>query len=331
MKEKPKVEFIQTWKINDKKFGLLKLPAPISPYNIRNDETISDEELEFIDELAESIKEIGLEQLPLCHPNDGIFVGRNRYFGCEKAGIKSILVEIRDISPSEQKRLSHHENVQRKNISWLKSAEYCKELRGKPKNPEADRFHRRYERTLSEISQITGLSNKQVRDLVHAIEVVDKLKLDAASAKDVEPSLFTEIYRTPEDDWKYLFSFTNKITRDELRKRITQGNKMKSRIELLETTHPELAKDIKKFWYPLKYETSAYRDMELEIGIKIGKPKMYDFYLDASFITEEEAKEHARKHHGRYLDTITKTYHKVWMVPNTVEELRAKWKKKLES
>jgi len=161
MKER-KVEFLKTWDINGKKFGLLKLPAPISPYNIRNDDEVKEEELEFINDLAESIKEIGLEQLPLCSPKEGIFVGRNRYFACRRAGIDSILVEIRDISPFEQKRLSHQENIKRRNISWIKSAQYCKELRGKCLNPNAIRSLRRYERSMKEISKITGLSESQV-------------------------------------------------------------------------------------------------------------------------------------------------------------------------
>lgn len=105
--------FAKIWKMDTRTFGHLLLDkAKISPYNVRPEVKIQD-----TTELATSIKEEGLIQLPLSTPEGAIFVGGRRLKAHEYNKQKVIPVEIRDYTPAQQWRASLAENTKRKTLT----------------------------------------------------------------------------------------------------------------------------------------------------------------------------------------------------------------------
>ena len=114
-----------------------------------------------------------------------------------------------------------------------------------------------------------------------------------------------------------------------LLKKEWNAKKIESRLELLETTHPEVAKRVREFWYPLRYE-NIYNDMDEEIRIRISQPKQIEYFMPCDKYTEVQARDYADKHMGQYLEISTVSWHRLFIVPHTIEELRNKYKNKGE-
>lgn len=104
------------------------------------------------------------------------------------------------------------------------------------------------------------------------------------------------------------------------------ARKVKARLEVLEAFHPKIANIVREFWYPLRYEKNTYRDMEREINIRLGQPKRVDYFLPTEKYTVEQAKEYADKHMGEYIGIETKSWHRIYVVANSIEELRERFK-----
>lgn len=120
-----KTVFVKTWEVEEKTYGLLLVSkAMISPYNVRPEVTIEDTR-----ELAESIKEEGLLQTPLCTPEGKIFVGGRRLKAVEHNKGKAIHVEIRDYTPAQQWRASLGENTKRKELTINEEGKALKNIR----------------------------------------------------------------------------------------------------------------------------------------------------------------------------------------------------------
>jgi len=332
-----KVEFIQTWKIQGKQFGLLKLPAPISPNNIRQNEKVSEEDMNFIKDLATNVSKYGMQQLPICSPKDGIFVGRNRYLASEINKDKAILVEIQDIDAEGQKTKSYVENSKRKQPSFMQEAKHL--WRMKDEHGLSGR-------------QIAGSLGEPVSSVAHKLRVYEKIInvsqgdtsiIYAPKGGEVEDKRVDyqvtyakarELVRedVSEEDREILTKRIKSegMTRDQVTKAVNSAKKMESRLGILESTHPEIAKEMREYWYPLRHE-SIYSDMEADIGQKIGKYKSVEYFYPEERFTEEEMKKYAKDHLGEYLGKITKTWYRVFIVPKTSKELRQKWQEKRNS
>ena len=80
-----------------------------------------------IDELGESIKEIGLSHPIIVHPmnNSGkhiLISGEKRLLACESIGRTEIEAEVRTVTENEGKIIRVHENLKRKNLPWYDQA-----------------------------------------------------------------------------------------------------------------------------------------------------------------------------------------------------------------
>jgi ParB family chromosome partitioning protein len=78
-----------------------------------------------IEELAKSIRESGIIQPVLVVPEEGhykIIVGERRWRAAQKAGLRSIPVIIRNISPDRQFEISLIENIHREDLNPLEIA-----------------------------------------------------------------------------------------------------------------------------------------------------------------------------------------------------------------
>lgn len=86
---------------------------------------------EGLDELADSIKEVGLLEPIIVRPkseNYEVVVGERRYRAALQAGLDKVPVIIREYSDAEVMKLNLIENVQRKDLSAVEKGKMCKEL-----------------------------------------------------------------------------------------------------------------------------------------------------------------------------------------------------------
>jgi ParB family chromosome partitioning protein len=87
-----------------------------------------------LDELADSIKQVGLLEPILVRPagNDSyeVVVGERRYRAAQQAGLHTVPVVIRDYTDDEVMEINLIENIQREDLSVVEKAKVCKQLRG---------------------------------------------------------------------------------------------------------------------------------------------------------------------------------------------------------
>jgi len=87
--------------------------------------------IERLNELAESIKEVGLLEPIIVRPVDSEFevvVGERRYRASQQAGLKSILAIVREYSDDEVVQLNLIENIQREELNAIEKGKVCKYL-----------------------------------------------------------------------------------------------------------------------------------------------------------------------------------------------------------
>jgi ParB family chromosome partitioning protein len=86
---------------------------------------------EGLDELADSIKEVGLLEPIIVRPKGDdyeVVVGERRYRAAMQAGLDKVPVIIRKYSDADVMKLNLIENVQRKDLSAVEKGKMCKEL-----------------------------------------------------------------------------------------------------------------------------------------------------------------------------------------------------------
>lgn len=87
--------------------------------------------IERLNELADSIKEVGLLEPIIVRPvSDGyeVVVGERRYRASQQAGLRKIFAIIRDYSDDEVVQLNLIENIQREDLSGVEKGKVCKYL-----------------------------------------------------------------------------------------------------------------------------------------------------------------------------------------------------------
>jgi ParB family chromosome partitioning protein len=85
-----------------------------------------------LDELADSIKRVGLLEPIVVRPKDGqyeVVVGERRYRAAQQAGLDIVPVIIRDYADDEVMELNLIENIQREDLTVVERARVCKQLR----------------------------------------------------------------------------------------------------------------------------------------------------------------------------------------------------------
>ena len=87
--------------------------------------------LERLNELAESIRTVGLLEPIIVRPVDGgyeVVVGERRYRASQQAGLERVPAIVRDYSDDEVVQLNLIENVHREDLSAVEKGEVCKYL-----------------------------------------------------------------------------------------------------------------------------------------------------------------------------------------------------------
>jgi ParB family chromosome partitioning protein len=84
-----------------------------------------------LDELADSIKQVGVLEPIIVRPKDGhyeVVVGERRYRAAQQAGLDKVPVTIHDYTDDEVLQLNLIENIQREDLSAIEKAKVCKQL-----------------------------------------------------------------------------------------------------------------------------------------------------------------------------------------------------------
>ena len=109
-----------------------------------------------LDELADSIKQVGLLEPIIVRPYGGgyqVVVGERRYRAAHQAGLDKVPVIIREYTDEQVLELNFIENVQREDLSAVEKAKLCQELLKK--------FPDKYPSVYA-LSKVLGVSNQTV-------------------------------------------------------------------------------------------------------------------------------------------------------------------------
>lgn len=90
--------------------------------------------VERLNELAESIREVGLLEPLIVRPSeDGyeVVIGERRYRASQQANLRTVPVVIRDYTDDQVIELNLIENIQREDLSVVEKGKSCRQLRDK--------------------------------------------------------------------------------------------------------------------------------------------------------------------------------------------------------
>ena len=121
-----------------------------------------------LDELADSIKQVGLLAPIIVRPKDGqyeVVVGERRYRAAQQAGLDKVPAIVRDYTDDEVIELNLIENVHREDLTHVEKGNCCVELL----NRFPDKFH-----TKSRLAEKLGVSMDSLRNWVQAAELVPR-------------------------------------------------------------------------------------------------------------------------------------------------------------
>ena len=122
--------------------------------------------IERLNELAESIKEVGLLEPIIVRPVGGKFevvVGERRYRASQQAGLKKITAIVRDYADDEVVQLNLIENVQREELSAVEKGRVCKYLLSECAAKYPSRIA---------IAEKIGVSPETISNWLHTVEVI---------------------------------------------------------------------------------------------------------------------------------------------------------------
>jgi len=154
----------------------------ISPANVRRAGAE-----EGLDELAQSIKEIGLQQPVVVYPKDGkyyLIIGQRRYLACKKLGLEKIPALIRSInSETEAAIISFSENIHRLDLDYRDKMQVAVELLSRL-------------RSIGKVAKALGVSSQTVKNYLgyegvpeQLKKMVDRRKISAQTALAIARSI----------------------------------------------------------------------------------------------------------------------------------------------
>jgi len=237
-----------------------------------------------------------------------LVIGSRRHEASKIAGLKTMPCLIENVDTNEALVTGLIENDVRKDLLWIERATAYSKMQEMGMTQEEIAYNVHKSRTLiTEHLASLRVGEKNVSSLTLPLRTVQA------------------IHDFPEEEWKYWIDRCQKenLQREDLLKFKNNAKKVISRIEQLETTHPEVAKVVKEFWYPLRYG-SIYRDMEQEIGIRVGQPKRVEYFIPINKASEEEARQYADEKHGEFLEVVTKSWYRMYIIPKSIDELRSR-------
>lgn len=303
------VEFRNKTQVGNKVFAWARVKdLKVSPYNVRPEVTEEERE-EIRSSLAKSIKELGLQQIPVCTSNGEVYIGGRRLIAHDELGEEWMLVEIRDATPFEQMIASYTENFHRKEPNYLDEGrlflQMC-ELGGISKRKLAKKL---------------GVSEGYVRD---RIRIWERLNRHGVTTLTFEQARLLALDIIPDDKREILIQRleTGEIDFSKLQRIIS---KSKAALQLIEQAPTEeIQKQLKaEFEDVLWTEDLSFDYLEYRWEFLVnGKRKLKKVMLPAdAFKDENEATEFAKKCYGRCIGKKTETYWVLEVDPFVYKEL----------
>jgi len=133
----------------------------------------------------------------------------------------------------------------------------------------------------------------------------------------------------PQEDFEEVTGIVlgNKLSEKDALKTMINAKNVKHKLEQLEETNKELYDEIKEAYLSKKYTSNSSVLLQMEIDMRTGYAKAKDEYLQISRYTEKEAREYAKEHYGEFLGKTAIEVWRVYVVPLSFEEIRAKLEK----
>lgn len=200
-------------------------------------------------------------------------------------------------------------NEHRKDFNWAEEAIAYEALRTKGLTQE----------------EIGNQMTKSVSYISERIATYIKLK-NSARAESLGIGTARYIARDiPEEDYEEVIDLVLKkeLSERDTMKIIKNAMNVIDKLEQIED-HEELHDKLGKIYLPKRYTTSSANLLQMEIELSTGHAKARDEYLETSKFTEEEAKEFAKEHYGEFLGKTVIEVWRVYVVPLSRSEIRAK-------
>jgi len=143
---------------------------------------------EALDELSDSIKQVGLLQPLIVRPSrEGyeVVVGERRYRASQQANLDKVPAIVREFTDDQVFELNLIENIQREDLSAVEKANTCKQLR--------DRFPEKYP-TWEKVAERVGVDFETVKSWIRTLGLPEEIR------RRIAPR---EIQRVPEGKIDY--------------------------------------------------------------------------------------------------------------------------------
>lgn len=303
--------------IGSKTFAFVRVKdLTISKYNVRPEITPEDKE-EIRTELAKSIRELGLQQLPVVTPEGEVFIGGRRTVAFKELGEEWMLAEIREATPFEQLVASYTENFHRKAPNFMEEGKLFKQM------CEIGQV------SAAQLAKKLGLSDTTILSKIKAWEKLHDLPggetITFEQARMITSSDISDDVRK-----KLVERLKDGMKTDTLTKAIARTNAVKS---LLDGEPEELKKKaLQRFedqfyseeldmgevlWFLEEWNKDSHKLTE---GIKMGN--------EINAKTFEEANAWFNKYGGYCLGPVTNAWYGMW--DHKKEELEKKKRLELE-
>lgn len=123
-----------------------------------------------LDELADSIKQVGLLEPIIVRPYEGAYqvvVGERRYRAAQQAGLDTVPAIIRDYTDDQVMELNLVENVQREDLSTVEKGNLCRQL--------LQKFSARYP-TQTALARKLGISDRTISEWLEVSDLSERIQ-----------------------------------------------------------------------------------------------------------------------------------------------------------
>lgn len=251
-----------------------------------------------------------------------LIIGTRRYQAAKQAGLKSVPCLIEDFDDETALLAALIENIQRADLTWVEESLALEKLHGEQKG------------TGKGSKVINGFSVQKIAWKVSKNEDWVRTRLEAGRVFRVGLKTVSQlplrtaraISQAPKEDWEQLVKLAKEknLSSKEVTGIVSRANKVRSILTQVEKHHAKVHKVIKDFWFSRRFN-NILEDMKAEICIRTGNPNKVEYFIPEEQKTQKEAEEYAKKHSGEYVGTATRTWHRMFIIPKTIEELRQKW------
>lgn len=135
-----------------------------------------DMDFELLNELAESIRQVGLLEPLIVRPVDDeyeVVIGERRYRASQQAGLNKVPAIVREYSDDEVIELSLVENIQREDLSAVEKGNCCKLL--------MDKYPEKYP-TIQHLSRKLGVSSNTINSWLQLVSAPKEIQTMIAPA-----------------------------------------------------------------------------------------------------------------------------------------------------